>query len=285
MIVLALDTTTRQGSIAIYRDGRLAGELVGDRTRTHAERLPVDIERLLERHDLEPAGVEVFAVAAGPGSFTGLRVGIATIQGLAFGFGRPVVPVSSLDALGQVASGFDGERVASPLEKGSLAAAVMDGQRKEVFTALFRVSSPPLPGGVDTAPVSAILEIVEEPRVGKPAVAFERWRRALGEAAERITAAGDGALVYRDEIHALLGPGVVVRQPLPPLAPLVACLAAERAARGETVRPHAIRPIYIRPTDAELARERQRAGSAGARERDRRDGREDEGRAKEEKGE
>lgn len=280
MIVLALDTTTRQGSIAVCRDGRPAGHLAGDATRTHAERLPGDIERLLERHDLEPADVDVFAVAAGPGSFTGLRVGIATIQGLAFGFGRPVVPVSALDALGQVAAGFDGVRVAAPLEKGSLAAAVMDGQRREVFTTLFRVSSPPLPGGMDAAPICARLEVVEEPRVGKPVAAFERWKQALGESAHRITVAGDGALAYRDEIQAILGPGVVIRQPLPPLAPVVACLAAERAARGETVGPHAIKPIYIRPPDAELARERQRAAVEGKGERGRRDGQQDEGRTK-----
>jgi tRNA threonylcarbamoyladenosine biosynthesis protein TsaB len=102
MVVLALDTTTRQGSAAVTRDGALVGTLRGDASVTHGERLPGDLVRLLEAHDLCVADVDLFAVAAGPGSFTGLRIGIATQQGLALAHNRPLVGVSALDAINHV---------------------------------------------------------------------------------------------------------------------------------------------------------------------------------------
>ena len=82
MILLALDTTTAAGSVALWRDG-LIEERAGDPARSHAERLPADLVALLSAHGLAPRDVERYAVAAGPGSFTGIRIGIATIQGLA----------------------------------------------------------------------------------------------------------------------------------------------------------------------------------------------------------
>src|SRR5437870_4786303 len=104
MHVLALDTTTRVGSVALVTDDRVVVERGGDPTRTHAERLPGDILNLLHDAGVELAAVDVFALAAGPGSFTGLRVGIATLQGLALVNGRRIVPVSALEALAQIGS-------------------------------------------------------------------------------------------------------------------------------------------------------------------------------------
>ena len=104
MHVLALDTTTRDGSVALVDDAGVIDERRGDAARPHAERLPLEIVDLLAAHQLRVADVDVFAVAAGPGSFTGLRIGMATIQGLAFTAKRPVVAVSALDALAQLGS-------------------------------------------------------------------------------------------------------------------------------------------------------------------------------------
>src|SRR5215217_874051 len=103
MLVLALDTTTRAGSVALVDDDRVVDERTGDASRTHAERLPADVLTLLDAHQLSIAQVDVFAVASGPGSFTGLRVGIATIQGLAFVARRRIVSVSALEALAHIA--------------------------------------------------------------------------------------------------------------------------------------------------------------------------------------
>src|ERR1051325_2370918 len=99
MIILALDTSTRIGSSAVLRGDDVLAEVPGDPLRTHAERLPADLMQVLDGGGLALGDVDVFAVATGPGSFPGLRVGIATMQGLALAASRPLVGVSVLDAL------------------------------------------------------------------------------------------------------------------------------------------------------------------------------------------
>src|ERR1700693_4419729 len=104
MHVLALDTTTRDGSVALVDEHHVIEERRGDAVRTHAERLPAELLTLADAHGLSVRGIDLFAVAAGPGSFTGLRIGIATIQGLAFVGRKRIAPVSALEALAQAAS-------------------------------------------------------------------------------------------------------------------------------------------------------------------------------------
>src|SRR6476659_2109290 len=104
MKVLALDPTTRAGSVALVEDDRIVDERGGDGARTHAERLPAEITAVAGANHLALADVDLYAVASGPGSFTGLRIGIATIQGLAFVHGRRVVALPALEALAQIAS-------------------------------------------------------------------------------------------------------------------------------------------------------------------------------------
>ena len=100
MRVLALDTTERAGSVALVEDGRILLERQGDASRTHGERLPGELAAL----GAPFSSIDVFAVAIGPGSFTGLRIGIATMQGLALVNKRSVVGVSALEAHAQLAS-------------------------------------------------------------------------------------------------------------------------------------------------------------------------------------
>src|ERR1043165_9629792 len=88
--ILSLDTTTREGSAAIVEGGRVIEVRRGDGSRSHAERLPAELIALLDAYGRSFADVDVFAVASGPGSFTGLRIGIATIQGLALTCGKRV---------------------------------------------------------------------------------------------------------------------------------------------------------------------------------------------------
>src|SRR6185312_7287850 len=91
---------TRAGSVALVVDDRVVDERAGDGSRTHGERLPAELAQLGASWD----SIDVFAVAVGPGSFTGLRIGIATIQGLALVTGRRIAAVSALEALAQRAS-------------------------------------------------------------------------------------------------------------------------------------------------------------------------------------
>jgi tRNA threonylcarbamoyladenosine biosynthesis protein TsaB len=225
VLILALDTTTRAGSAAVVRDGRVVVERAGDAAQTHGQRLPRELMLVLERAGAALADVELFAVAAGPGSFTGLRVGIATVQGLAMARDRLVVPVSVLDALARTAR--DGAR---------RVAAWMDAQRGEVFAALY------------AADARALLI---EPSSLPPEETLRSWQ-ATGtlDSAETLFV-GDGAMRYRDVIHRML-PSADVAPDSPPLAGIVGLIAAEQPSRA--VLPHAVVPIYIRRSDAELAR-------------------------------
>lgn len=233
MLILALDTTTRAGSLALVRDEAMLETFVGDAGQTHATRLPGDILDCLARHHLALADIDLYAVAAGPGSFTGLRIGIATVQGLAFAHGRPVAGISALDALA-AATGA----AAAP---GELRAAWMDAQRGEVYAGLYRDEGQ---GWVEAA----------SPVVQTPQAVLSAWER---EGSRPAVFVGDGAVAYGGLIEEALGARTRIVQPVPALAPAVAALASRAAAAGLAGPPHAIRPVYIRRPDAELARERR----------------------------
>ena len=166
---------------------------------------------------------------AGPGSFTGLRVGIAAIQGLAFSRGLTVVPVSALEAIGRHSLRNRSE--------DALVAPWIDAQRGEVFAILYD-------GNVDKALVPA--------SSAPPQATLDSWTDVLGS--RPIAFAGDGAIRYKDSIIRALGPRAVLLEPAPALAAEAARIAARHPERA--VAPHAIVPIYVRRPDAELARGR-----------------------------
>jgi tRNA threonylcarbamoyladenosine biosynthesis protein TsaB len=228
MLVLALDTTTRQGSIALVRGGATIDTFAGDAAITHGERLPGDLLRVLSAHATGLDAIDLFAVAAGPGSFTGLRIGIATMQGLALASARPLVGVSALDAIHAAIAHV------SPPPDGDQVACWMDAQRGQVFSAIYARGS-----------------VVEGACVDTPASFVARWRE---EDRRPRVFAGDGALAYRDVIHRAWPSAEIVAQ-VPPLAPSIARLAEAQHQQGPA-SPDDIRPIYVRRSDAELARDR-----------------------------
>jgi tRNA threonylcarbamoyladenosine biosynthesis protein TsaB len=244
MLILALDTTTRAGSLAIARDGRLLDVGGGDPSRTHAERLPGAILDALTRHGLGLGDVDVYGVAVGPGSFTGLRIGIATIQGLAFAHARPVVGVSALDALVEAAGpppAMAPEAAVTPASP--VRAAWMDAQRGEVFARLYVAAR-------------SAWQPLTDPAVDRPDAVLASWGGLL-EGREAVELVGDGALVHRPAVRSGLGPRARIVEPVPLLAPAIAALAAREASAGRAVPPGAVRPLYIRRPDAELARDRK----------------------------
>lgn len=234
MLVLALDTTTRHGSVALARDGVLLDTFAGDARITHGARLPGDLVRVLDARGLQLSDVDLFAVAAGPGSFTGLRIGIAAMQGLAMAGNKPLAGVSALDAIHESLNPSLSPQPGA-LSPRDEVACWMDAQRGQVFSATFI-------GG----------EMAEPALVDKPAEILARWVR---ERRHPAAFAGDGALAYRDVILAHV-PAAMVVDPLPPLAPAIARLGEAQHAQHGTLSPDAIRPIYIRPSDAELTRDR-----------------------------
>jgi tRNA threonylcarbamoyladenosine biosynthesis protein TsaB len=272
MVVLALDTTTRTGSVAVVRDGHVLTERSGDPEIPHGRRLPGDAIAALSAAGLALADVNLYAVASGPGSFTGLRIGIATVQGLAFAHQRQVVAISALDALANVVleSGRRGSshvgpgpcapagagREAPPPQpemsrpKSALVGVWMDAARGEVFSALYES------GATDQ---SEPLER-EGPSVGSPDATLTRWDGWLR--GRSVIFVGEGAARYADRIDAALGDRAVVVAETPPIAATIGRLALRRV--GTAGPPHAVRPLYVRRPDAELARE-QRALSGKAR--------------------
>jgi tRNA threonylcarbamoyladenosine biosynthesis protein TsaB len=229
VLILALDTTTSSGSCALARDGRVVSEQVNDAPNAHAEHLPGDLMSLLDGAGVALPDVDVFAVATGPGSFTGLRIGIATMQGLAFAERKPLVGVSGFAALVRIAQAGLPPRRSEPQ---AIVAAWVDAWRGEVFAAQYE------DGREAQAPV-----------VSRPEVLLEGLR---GRPTDFI---GDGVLAHVDSIRRILGGSARFADPLaPPLAGAIALIAGAEALSGK-YPPHAIRPLYIRRTDAELARD------------------------------
>jgi tRNA threonylcarbamoyladenosine biosynthesis protein TsaB len=232
MRVMALDTTGRAGSVALVEDGRIVQEREGDAAHAHGERLPGELASL----GVGFSTVDVFAVAIGPGSFTGLRIGLASIQGLALVSRRPVVGISALEAHGQLA--------ARTLDAGALVACWIDAQRGDVFSALYRVAE---------APVFAPERLVE---LEAAAVADPARTIAEGSTHHRVESAvftGDGAVRYEHVLpHA--GDARYLIAPVP-IAGAIGCMAAVSAARGLASSPDTVHALYVRRPDAELHRD------------------------------
>jgi tRNA threonylcarbamoyladenosine biosynthesis protein TsaB len=225
LLTLALDTTTRGGGVAVMRGDRLLAVIDGDPSRTHGERLPAEIDAALQRAGVPLSAIELLAVASGPGAFTGLRIGLATMQGLAMVTGIPVIGVSALDALAHSVRDTATATVMS----------WMDAQRGEVFSARY------------DGPFDAT-QPVEAPVVATPS----KLLASLDVDRAAWTFVGDGALRYRQLIESW-GKAAIV-SPVPALTPSLAVIGQRRARAGGAGPPHALQPLYVRRSDAELAR-------------------------------
>lgn len=212
-------------------EGRVLREEASDPARPQAARLPGELAVLLEREAVALQEIDLFAVAIGPGSFTGLRVGIATMQGLALATGKPLIGVSALDALALLGG-------SSRREPAKIRIATwVDAWRGEVYAALYE----------DGQMVGA----AATPMVGRPE---DLLRRLAGQ---MTLFTGDGAAAHQESIRAMLGHHARFTDPVAPLlAGAMAALADAAFRAGQRPPPHAIRPLYVRRPDAELARDR-----------------------------
>ena len=260
MLILSLDTTTRAASCAVARDGVVLNEARIDSNRQLALQLPGALRDILDLSATALEEIDAFAVATGPGSFTGLRIGIATMQGLAFGQGRPLIGISGLTAL---------RAVASPAFLGSRIATWVDAWRGDVYAALFedgrQVGEPVVARPVDLldamlARSDSRLPSLDELGTPQGPRGATRDSRLM---ANDITFIGDGAETYRELIMSRLGHAARIADPVAPLvAGVIAVLATIEYTKGHRPPPHAIRPLYVRRPDAELARDRGPKGSA-----------------------
>ena len=252
-VVLALETATRTGSVAIVQAGRVIARTSGDGRTTHGERLPGEAVDLLTENGLTVTDVDRFAVAVGPGSFTGLRVGIATIQGLALTRSREVVGVSTLAAMAECVG-------AAGIEADVLG-IWLDGHRSEVFGVAYLTAGGEGARAADaTAPSVTVppgLEELEPHCVGSATEVATGWRGRIGR--RSVALVGDGAVRYAGEAEAALGQAVRILAMPAALAVGVGQLAV-RATPAQRTAAHGVAPLYVRRPDAELARDRRARG-------------------------
>jgi tRNA threonylcarbamoyladenosine biosynthesis protein TsaB len=224
MKILAADTSTSSGSLALLEDGRLVEEWTFQSLATHNRRLLRTIDFLLRDAGWEIEGVDGFAVALGPGSFTGIRIGLGTIKTLAWALQKPFAGVPTLDTL------------AAPLAFSPMpVCAVLDARRKEVYYALFR------PDGRGA--------LVREGSYGVSAP-----ERLAASITSPTVFCGDGWLAYRELFTQNLG-DLAVAAPGPfhaARAAFVGELAYRRFKAGDGDDPVTCAPIYVRPSEAEM---------------------------------
>ena len=221
MKILALETSAKSVSCAVVEDGAPLASAYQCTGLTHSRTLLPMVDTMLKNADLTLDDINAIAIAAGPGSFTGLRIGIAAVKGLAWAADKPCLGVSTLEAMAQNAAHIDG-----------LIVGAMDARRSQVYNAVFETK-----GGELTR------------LTPDRAISLEELCAQLQGKQQPITVLGDGGvLCYRYlEEHA---PGMLLYQ-----SAVGVGLAAERAyARGEAVSAQELLPVYLRPAQAERLR-------------------------------
>ena len=226
MLTLALDSTANTATCALARDGRMLALYTVNGLLTHSETLLPMIENMLEKAAVTLADVDRFAVCEGPGSFTGVRIGVSLVKGLAFGQGKPCVGVSTLAALAKNLDGFGGYVV-----------PVMDARRNQVYTAIFK----------DGERLSEDMLI--------PLAELREKLGAMGISEMRLC--GDGYDIARkffadSEVTVLDTPAMLI-----PQNALSAALIAESA---DVVDDRTLAPKYLRASQAEREREERLKG-------------------------
>ena len=224
MLILAFESSARPASVALVRDGKLLAQSLQVSALTHSRTLLPMCEDLLKNTGLTLAEIDAIAVAQGPGSFTGIRIGVSTVKGLCWGAEKPCIGVSTLEAMA-----WHG------LSAGGLVCPVMDARRAQVYNALFRIG--------DGRPVRLCPD---------RAISLEDLAGELRGLGESVFLVGDGAAVTKafldaQDLPCRLAPDDLVWQD---------AWGVAMAAQGKTpVSGAELLPVYLRLSQAE--RERQ----------------------------
>ena len=228
--VLAIDTSGPVAGCAVLKDGKIIHQIAMNHGLTHSETIMPAVDEALSAVGLACGDVDVFAAVAGPGSFTGVRIGVCAAKGLAHGVGKPCCAVHALEALAMNFYGFDG-----------LCCPILDARRGQVYCAAFDMKNGlPERALADAAePLSDFLARLPEDR--------------------RLAFVGDGVPVHGEAVRRALGERALIAPPnLRDLRADAACLLA--AARPESwVEAKLLRPIYLRAPQAERERKAREA--------------------------
>ena len=228
MYILGIETSTRTGSVAVVSEDGVIAQYSLNIEVTHSERLMSTVDRVLKDTGLAVADFGGFAVAIGPGSFTGLRIGLSTVKGLAFATGNPVAAVPTLQALAR-----NLPYAAYPV------CPMLDARKNEVYAALYQFDGADL---VQVMPEAAI-----------PIKELEK--RISG----KVLFTGEAAQIYHAEIEKQFGDRAFFA-PLSaalPSAATVAEIGLDMIKNGKQADPDSLTPLYIRRPEAEVAWEKR----------------------------
>ena len=238
MFVLALDSTASVASVALTDGERLLGETTIDNGNTHSETLLPMIEELLRRFSLSPSDIALYACTAGPGSFTGVRIGVSTIKGLAFATNTPCVGVSTLASLAHNLVGFGDS---TPV----IVSPVMNARRSQVYNALFRISG------------TSVTRLTED-----RAIAIADLEQQLLTYDEPIYLCGDGYDITMRDFTSLTPRETPIRLRAQS-GYSTALVGLKEQSLGHAVDDRTLVPVYLRPCQAERERlERENAAQA-----------------------
>lgn len=226
MNIFGIDTCCMAATAAVVSDDRLVAQIVQNNKRTHSQKIMPMIEFMLKEAEIELSDIDCFAAAVGPGSFTGVRIGIATVKALAHMTDKPCVAVSTLHALANNVAHFDG-----------IICPILDARRGQVYTALFN-------GG-------NMCRIAED-----SACSIAELCKELAGTGERVMFLGDGVAAFGEQISNALGDKAIFAQRMQRmnLAASVAEIGCEKFVLGETISYSALVPEYLRLSQAERER-------------------------------
>ncbi|NPV26110.1 MAG: tRNA (adenosine(37)-N6)-threonylcarbamoyltransferase complex dimerization subunit type 1 TsaB [Firmicutes bacterium] len=248
MRILGIDSSTTVAGVAVVEDDRLVVETFLNTRKNHSQRLMPMLDAMLREADLTLADIDALAVSIGPGSFTGLRIGLATVKGLAQATGKPLIGVPTLDALALNVAGLTG-----------LICPVLDARKNEVYMAVYQSAS-----SLQVNRISDYLAISPTELIG-----LFQGSRFFGDGASDwrhcpVTFLGDATPVYRDLLTEGLGNRARWVLPTHNLirAAQIAYLGGQRLAAGQKDDYLTIKPLYIRQSEAEVrwqSREKENA--------------------------
>ncbi|MGD2295234.1 MAG: tRNA (adenosine(37)-N6)-threonylcarbamoyltransferase complex dimerization subunit type 1 TsaB [Candidatus Aminicenantes bacterium] len=223
MIILAVDTTTPAGSVALLKGKAVLSEINTDSVLTFSERLLPAIHFVLQIHGLKSQDIEAFALAVGPGSFTGIRIGVSTVKSFAYASGKPVAPVSSLKALALKLHN----------QGGRLFCPVLDAKKGEIYAALFESKR------------GRLKEIIPEGAYSPDSFLSRLPARRI------ISFIGNGMVVYREKIFEYLRDKARFPTRSLFIAREVGLLGYELLKEKKGVRSWDVEPLYFRKSQAE----------------------------------
>jgi tRNA threonylcarbamoyladenosine biosynthesis protein TsaB len=226
MLTLALDTSSRTGSLAILSDSSVLGVVSTLSDEAYSSRMFRQLEFLLSELHLGLPSIDLYSVHAGPGSFTGLRVGLAAVKGWAEVYGRPIAAVSGLEAV-------DSE---APVMNGTVA-AIVDARRGQVYAALYAKDGDQLAPRIPEC-------------VASPEEFLELLRASI--APSDLVIASPSPEVFREALGKSSFSACPLLQVSSVLAPAIGLLGIAQAARGQVVTALELDATYIRRTDAEV---------------------------------